>query len=87
MYYPDMKSVPINELKQKLASIVAEAEAGYDVLITKHNKPIARLTRPDTQHLHIGLQFGKAKLNPAVKGKTAGRFLQMLEEDRGSSAR
>jgi antitoxin (DNA-binding transcriptional repressor) of toxin-antitoxin stability system len=87
MYYSDMKSVPINELKQKLASIIAEAAAGYDVMITKHNKPVARMTRPDAQHLHLGSQFGKAKLNPAVKGKTAGRFLQMLEEDRGSGAR
>ncbi len=82
-----MKSVPINELKQELASIVAEAEAGCDVLITKHNKPVARLTRPDTQHLHIGSKFGKAKLIPAGKGKTAGRYLQMLDEDRGSGAR
>jgi hypothetical protein len=40
------------------------------------------MTRPDTQHLHRGPQFGKAKLRAAVKGKTAGHFLQMLEEDR-----
>jgi len=87
MYYFDMKYVPINELKQNLASIVAEAEAGYDVIVTKHNKPIARLTRPDTQHLHRGSQFGKGKLNSVVKGKTAGRYLQMLAEDRNSDAR
>ena len=87
MYYSCMKSVPINELKQRLASIVAEAEAGYDVLITKHNKPVARLTRPDTQHLHRGSRFGKAKLTPVMKGKTAGRYLQILEKDRDSGTR
>jgi antitoxin (DNA-binding transcriptional repressor) of toxin-antitoxin stability system len=79
-----MKIVPMYGLKQGLASIVAEAEAGNDVLITKHNKPIARLTRPESEHLHLGSQFGKTRLKPAVKGKTAGRYLQILEEDRGT---
>jgi antitoxin (DNA-binding transcriptional repressor) of toxin-antitoxin stability system len=74
-------------LKQKLASIVAEAEAGNDVLITKHNKPVARLTRPESEHLHLGSQFGKTRLKPVVKGITAGRYLQILEEDRGTDRR
>jgi antitoxin (DNA-binding transcriptional repressor) of toxin-antitoxin stability system len=82
-----MKKVPMHGLKQGLASIVAEAQAGNDVLITKHNKPIARLTRPDSEHLHRGSQFGKTRLKPVVKGKTAGRYLQMLEEDRGTDHR
>lgn len=82
-----MKIVPMYGLKQKLASIVAEAEAGNDVLITKHNKPVARLTRPESEHLRRGSQFGKARLKPAVRGKTSGRYLQILEEDRGAGAR
>jgi prevent-host-death family protein len=82
-----MKIVPMYGLKQGLASIVAEAEAGNDVLITKHNKPIARLTRPESERLHRGSQFGKTQLKPAVKGKTAGRYLRILEEDRGTDRR
>ena len=82
-----MKSVPMHGLKQELASIVAEAEAGTEVLITKHNKPVARLTRPGTEHLHEGSKFGKGRIKPAVKGKTAGRYLQMLEDDRGTNRR
>jgi len=82
-----MKSVTIYVLKQDLASIIAEAEAGNEVLITRHNKPVARLTRPETEHLHVGSKFGKARLTPAVKGKTAGRYLQLLEEDRGVDRR
>jgi prevent-host-death family protein len=82
-----MKYVPINELKQDLASIIAETEAGSDVVITRHNKPVARLTRSDDEHLRRGAHFGKAKLKPAVKGKTAGRYLKMLEEDRGADHR
>ncbi len=82
-----MKSVPMYGLKQELASIVAEAEAGTEILITKHNKPVARLTRPATEHLHAGSKFGRGRLKPAVQGKTAGRYLQILEDDRGTNGR
>jgi antitoxin (DNA-binding transcriptional repressor) of toxin-antitoxin stability system len=78
-----MKLVPIYELKKDLASIIAEAKEGNEVLITRHNKPVARLSRPGTEHVHTGSQFGNARLKPAVKNKTAGRYLQLLEEDRG----
>lgn len=79
-----MKLVSIYGLKQGLASIIAEAKAGNEVLITKHNKPVARLTRPGAEYLHFGSQFGKANLKPAVRRKTSGRYLQILEEDRGT---
>jgi antitoxin (DNA-binding transcriptional repressor) of toxin-antitoxin stability system len=79
-----MKSVSMYGLKQELASVIAEAEAGTEILITKHNKPVARLTLPGTQHLHTGSKFGRGRLKPAVKGKTDGRYLQILEDDRGT---
>ncbi len=79
-----MKTVSMFGLKQELASIIAETESGTDVLITRHNKPVARLTRPGTEHLHRGARFGKGSLRPAVRKKTAGRYLQFLAEDRSS---
>jgi antitoxin (DNA-binding transcriptional repressor) of toxin-antitoxin stability system len=82
-----MKIVTMYQFKQGLASVVAEAEAGNVVLITKHNKAVARLTRPESANLHRGSQFGKGRLKPVVKGKTAGRYLQILEEDRGTELR
>jgi antitoxin (DNA-binding transcriptional repressor) of toxin-antitoxin stability system len=82
-----MKYVPMHGLKKDLASIIAEAETGNEVLITRHNKPVARLSRPGNEHLHAGSQFGKARLKPAVKAKTEGRYLQVLEEDRGIDRR
>ena len=77
-----MKTVSIYVLKQELASVIAETQAGADVLITRHNKPVARLTRPGTEHLHRGSSFGKASLKPAVRNRTAGRYLEFLAEDR-----
>ena len=79
-----MKIVTMNGPKQKPASIVAEAETGNDVLITRNNKPVALLTKPRTEYLHTGSKFGKARLKPAIRGKTAGRYLRILEENRGS---
>lgn len=80
-----MKYVSIHGLKQELASVIAETQAGADVVITRHNKPVARLARPGTEHLHRGSSFGKANLKPAVRNKTAGRYLEFLAEDRRGS--
>ena len=82
-----MKSVPMDGLKRELASLVAEAEAGNELLITRHNKPVARLSPLGAEPVHRGSLFGNAKLKPALKGKTAGRYLRILEEDRGADRR
>lgn len=77
-----MKTVSMYGLKQGLAAVIAETEAGTEVLITRHNKPVARLSRPGAEHIHCGARFGKANLKPAVRRRTAGRYLEFLEEDR-----
>jgi len=77
-----MKKVSIYSLKQELSSLVAEAESGVEVLITRHNKPVARLTSAGTKHLHRGSRFGDADLRPAMRAKTGGRYLEVLDEDR-----
>ena len=79
-----MKKISIHDLKNSLASVIAEAEEGTDVLVTRHNRPVARLTRPDMGHLHCGARFGSADLKPAVRAKTAGRYLEFLRQDRSS---
>jgi antitoxin (DNA-binding transcriptional repressor) of toxin-antitoxin stability system len=77
-----MKKVSMHNLKQELASYVGEAADGAEIMITRHNKPIARLSHPGSEHVHQGARFGKANLKPAVRVKTAGRYLQMLQDDR-----
>lgn len=77
-----MKKVSIYQLKQGLASVIAEAENGEQIVITRHNQPVARLIQSETQHLHRGSHFGKAKLRPALSGITRGRYLALLREDR-----
>ena len=72
----------MHDLKRELASVIAEAETGTEVVVTRHNRPVARLTRPGEEHLHRGSRFGNARIKPALKGKTAGRYLTLLQEDR-----
>jgi prevent-host-death family protein len=77
-----MKKVSMYQLKQELASVIAETENGQQVVITRHNRPVARLIPAESQHLHRGPRFGKARLRPALHGITRGRYLALLHEDR-----
>jgi Antitoxin Phd_YefM, type II toxin-antitoxin system len=77
-----MKKVSIHDLKQGLASVIEEVQAGEEVWVTRHNKPVARLSRPELEHVHRGFRFGKSDLKPVLHAKTAGRYLVLLEQDR-----
>ena len=79
-----MKRISIQDLKARLSSAVAEAESGSTILITRHNEPVAQLCPPHhPQKVHSGRSIGVARLQPAVKRATNGRYLAVLMEDRG----
>ena len=77
-----MKRISIQDLKARLSSAVAEAEAGNTIVITRHNTAVAKLI-PVDQHLHRGNQFGKGGLKPAVRTKARIPYMQVLLNDRG----
>jgi hypothetical protein len=60
---------------------------GNIMVINRDNKSGVRLSPTDDNHQNKGKHFGKAKLKSAIKGKTAGRYLQSLEEDRSADRR
>ena len=76
--------VSIQDLKAKLSAIVAEAESGDTIVITRHNAPVAQLTPARTESVHRGKNVGEGRLGAALKRGTKGRYLQVLMEDRGS---
>jgi len=79
-----MKEISIQDLKAKLSSVLAEAESGGTILITRHNQPVAKLVPPDSHpHLHLPKGNARPALKPAIKGGTNGRYLEVLWEDRG----
>lgn len=77
-----MKQVSIKDLKAGVAAVVAEAEAGHSVLVTRHNRPVAILGPVRRPGVHRGAAVGKGGLTPAVKVGTAGRVLAVLADDR-----
>jgi prevent-host-death family protein len=77
-----MKTVSIDELKRNLASLVAAAAGGERILITRHRRPVASLSRADLEHAHVGAQAGRASLKPLLRAATRGAYLEVLVEDR-----
>jgi len=78
-----MKRISIQDLKAQLSGVVAEAEAGATIVVTRHNEPVARLGPAGADHLHRGPLVGRQRLRPAIKKGTNGRYLTLLAEDRG----
>jgi prevent-host-death family protein len=78
-----MQRISIQDLKARLSSVVAQAEAGATILITRHNEPVAQLCPPGPQKVHLGRALGVTRLRPAVRRATKGRYLSVLIEDRG----
>jgi prevent-host-death family protein len=77
-----MKTVSIDELKRNLSSLIDEAAAGAQILITKHRRPVATLSAADMEHVRMGPRFGRSTLKPLLRGPTHGRYLEVLAEDR-----
>ncbi len=78
-----MKQVSIQDLKAHLSAAVQEAEAGQTILIARHGDVVARLGPADPAFVHRGDAVGVARLTPALKRATKGRYLAALLEDRG----
>jgi prevent-host-death family protein len=79
-----MKRVSIQGLKAKLSAMVAEAESGDTIIITRHNAPVAQFRPARTESVHRGKNVGSGRIRAAVKRGTKGRYLDVLLEDRGN---
>lgn len=78
-----MTTIPIQDLRARLSAVVAEAESGRTVVITRHNQPVAQLGPASALHVHHGRRVGNVRLEAAVSRGTKGRYLAVLLEDRG----
>ena len=77
-----MKQVSLQELKRHLSRLVEEAKAGETIVITRHRKPVAKLTTAVMPGLHIGKNFGKGHPTRVCDNATHGEYLKVLLEDR-----
>jgi antitoxin (DNA-binding transcriptional repressor) of toxin-antitoxin stability system len=80
-----MKRISIQALKSGLSAAIAEAEAGRTLLVTRHNRAVARLSPAAPVPLHgDGRRAGAPALTPLLRRATKGRYLQVLLEDRSA---
>jgi prevent-host-death family protein len=77
-----MKQISVQDLKGQLSAAIAEAESGETLVITRHNRPVAKLAPARHPVVHQGKYYGRAKLRPVLKAGTRGRYLKVLLEDR-----
>jgi prevent-host-death family protein len=77
-----MQVVSIQDLKGRLSALVAAAESGDTILITRHNTPVALLRPAGSDTVHRGKNVGRGRLVPAIRRRTKGRYLELLLEDR-----
>ena len=77
-----MKEISIQDLKANLSSVIAEAESGKTIVITRHKAPVARLGPPDS-HVHLPRSTDRSALKPAIKSDKKIPYLEVLLEDRG----
>jgi prevent-host-death family protein len=76
-----MKRVSIIDMKAQLSSVVAAAERGETILITRHGRAVARLEPADPPYVHRGRFVGRRWPAPVTTGIGA-RALEALLEDR-----
>ncbi|MFZ0430757.1 MAG: type II toxin-antitoxin system Phd/YefM family antitoxin [Acidobacteriota bacterium] len=78
-----MKEVSIQDLKAHLSSVVAQAEAGETIVVTRHKEPAARLVPPGAlENTHRGARVGQGSIRPLFRRASQGRYLEVLLEDR-----
>ena len=82
VYYFFMKKVPLKDLKLRLSLWMKEAAKGSLVQVTRYNRPYIYLFCNESPGLHCGSQVGKSEIKSVLSGKTKGRWLEILLEDR-----
>lgn len=84
-----MKKVPVNKVREQLSKYLTEAEHGEEVIITRHNKPVAKLVNYEDSEKNK--EKGKKKFPDMtefrnkikVKGKPMSEFVvDMRREER-----
>ncbi len=80
-----VKRISIQDLKSGLSAVIAEAENGQTVLVTRHNRAVARLSPVSPgRGQGDGMPLGATALTPLLRKATGGRYLRVLKDDRSA---
>ena len=83
-----MRNVPIAEFKDRCSEFVAAAEAGEDIVITRHGREVARVTgiTDDKQERKRAAVEAMSRIGQAVLARhgptTAAEIREWIEEGR-----
>lgn len=66
--------------------MIDAAAGGERIVITRHRRPVASLTRADLEHVHVGARAGRGALRPLLRAATRGAYLDVLADDRRARA-
>jgi prevent-host-death family protein len=81
-----MKHVNIATLKEQLSKYLRDVEAGNEVVVTSHRRPVARLTKYGSGSPHVRASSRPASDLRKIKGVSLAKgksSLAVLVEDRG----
>lgn len=77
-----MNTVNLADAKAHLSELVAQAESGQPVCITRHGKPVARLTAVERPHQPISLATLRALTESMPKQtEAAGDFIRRMRDE------
>lgn len=76
-----MEPVNIYDAKTHLSRLVDKAAAGEDVIVSRHGKPLVRITRLDNTRRHVtfGLLKGRLKVPDDFDAPLPAEVLQGFE--------
>jgi antitoxin (DNA-binding transcriptional repressor) of toxin-antitoxin stability system len=79
-----MREVGAFEAKNTLSALLDLVEKGEEVLITRHGKPVAKLTRPEAGHDRARARAAAERIRELAKGQTLGGLAikDLIEEGR-----
>lgn len=78
-----MKKIAVNQVREQLSKYLAEAERGEDIVITKHNKPIAKLVHYEEPTKPQFPDMTEFRKKFKVRGKPMSEYvIEMRREER-----
>ncbi|KPF62881.1 prevent-host-death protein [Bosea sp. AAP35] len=77
-----MRSVALAEAKAQLSALVDAVEAGESICITRHGKPVARLTAIEKPQKPLDVEKLRAfTRSQPMQDEDAGTFMRRLRDD------
>ncbi len=77
-----MESIGLFEAKTHLSELIARAERGEEVIITRHNKPVAKIVpMPAEQPDAAARQAAVESLLASAAGRTLGQDWKQLRDE------